>query len=141
MTGLKTFMKDEKGNGILMFALSLVIFLSSVLLIETDYAKVLLSKASLSMVADIAASEAARELNMDLAANNGRTQLDYSRAGKTVADFIDKNKAFIPGSNCKTSLVIDGSGVGVTISTSLPLSGQKNAVITARATARVRSLN
>lgn len=139
----RLLIKDERGNGILLFALMLLIIMSIVLIVEADYAKVLITKVSMSMVADIAASEAAKELNMDLASNRGVTVLNKTRASETAEKYISENKGFIPcGHINRPQVSIKGEEVKVLISSTLPLSQyNRNVVVKAKGVARIRSLS
>lgn len=137
----RLLINDERGNGILLFALMLLIIISTVLIVEVDYAKVLITKVSMSMVADIAASEAAKELDMDLASNKGVTLLNNTRARKTAEKYINENSGFIPSGKINQQVSIKGEKVEVFISSTLPLSRyNRNVVVKARGLAHIRSL-
>lgn len=140
---MKTFSKillDRTGNGVILFALSLLLLMSTVLIVEADYAKVLLTKVSLSMIADVAASEAAKELNMNMATETGKTQIDSRRAIQTAITYIDKNVGFLPTAQIKRFVMFRGSRVEVLLTVILPLSNNKQkAVINARSSAYIRN--
>lgn len=135
------FIKDQRGNGILLFALMLLIIISTVLIVEVDYAKVLITKVSMSMVADIAASEAAKELDMDRASNRGETVLDNIRARETAKNYIIENRTFVPGSLVFWHIEVKDKGVEVDLASNMRLSQyNRKVVVKARGYAQIRNL-
>lgn len=132
---------EDKGNGVLLFALMLVILIATFFVIEIDYTKVLLTKVSLSMVADIAASEAAKELNMEQAILSGDTQLDSERAKLMAVHYIEQNNDLIPNGVDEFKIDIIGPRVEILISSKIPLSNyNQSAVVKARGSAWIHSL-
>ena len=135
-----SLLKDERGNGVLMFMLMLVILMSTILIAEADYAKVLLTKVSLSMVADIAASEAAKEIDMNLATSSGITKLNKTRALNTAKKYINENRALLPIGLIKPQIDINGSQVEVLLTSPISLSNAQTTEVKARGSAWVRNL-